>query len=169
MSSESRNISPDELRQFVDKMRARNPDDVMVWLDGECNLEAAARDEAFQVDDKIKANNHAIRAERFGQAVKEMAKLRSRIEAFTEALQHRIVVAVGEAKQPAWKATHRHYKGTLYRATGHRQNAEGQELVDGIDYDDATGKKYWLPLSKWESNLESGRPRYQPLILEELK
>lgn len=162
----TRDVSPEELRELVEKMRAKDPDNVAVWLDGECQLEAALRKEAFAVEDKVKANRHDERCNRFGAATLELLRLRERMEAFTEVLGNRIIVALKEAREPSWQPTHRHYKGTLYRVTGRRFNAEGEELIDGVDYDDAAGRRYWLPLSRWESTLESGKLRYRPLTAE---
>lgn len=160
----TRDVPAEELREIAAKIAALDPNDVLCWLGGELQLEAAMRKEAFDANDKVAGNRHDLRADKFGAAVVEVTKLRNRIAAFTEVLGNRLIVALQEAKRPGWQATHQHYKGTLYRVTGQRQNAEGEELVDGVDYDDATGKRYWLPIVRWESTLESGRLRYRPLL-----
>lgn len=164
MTSLTRNINPEELRDYVEEIRSKNPDDSLVWLSGECNLEAAQREEAFSVDDKLKANHHAKRAEWYGKLLFDMVSLRTRMEAFTEVLQGRIIVALKEGRRPAWQATHRHYKGTLYRVSGIRQDANGPELVEGVEYDDAAGNRYFLHRDRFESKLDSGKLRYQPLL-----
>lgn len=160
---QSRTIGPEEIRRDTEAMVDANPNDILVWLEAERNLEAVNRHEAFAVDDKVKANRHDERTNRFAAAVRELTKARERLATFTEVLCSRIEVALVEAKQPAWVATHLHYKGTLYRVTGMRNDANGQELVEGIDYDDAAGNRYYLHRSRFESVLESGRPRYQVL------
>ncbi len=160
----TREVPPEELRMDTEAMIAAAPNDIIVWLKGERNLEVAQRGEAFAVEDKVKANHHDGRANRFAEAIREMTDARSRLAAFAIVLGNRILVALKEAKQPEWHPTHRHYKGTLYRVTGTRMDANGEELIEGVEYDDATGKRYFLHRSRWDGNLESGKPRYQVLI-----
>ena len=75
-----------------------------------------------------------------------------------------MIIALKEAKHPEWKPTHRHYKGALYRVTGTRMDANGEELIEGVEYDDATGKRYFLHRARWDRVLDSGKPRYQVLL-----
>ncbi len=160
----TREVKADEMRRDTEAMMAAEPNDVLVWLMSERNLEAAQRSEAFDLEDKIKANRHDERVNRFAAAIRELEDARNRIAAFTTVLSNRILVALQEAKQPEWTPTHRHYKGTLYRVTGTRMDANGDELVEGVEYDDATGKRYFLHRTRWDEVLASGKPRYQVLL-----
>lgn len=78
-----------------------------------------------------------------------------------EVLKNRILVALDNAKEPAWVPTHRHYKGGLYRVTGIRWDAEHDELVELIEYDDAEGKRFVMTKRRFESRLDSGGARYE--------
>lgn len=167
-SIQSRQVLPAEMRRDSEALLAANPEDNLTWLEAERNLEVASREEAFAAEDMVTANRHAKRANHLADCINEMRKMREMVGHMTTALRGRIIVAVTEAK-PEWKPTHRHYKGMLYRVTGTRANSEGEELVEGIEYDDAKGTRYFLRRDRWESLLESGRPRYQPLYPEEVR
>jgi len=164
MSSMVRDVPPDELREDALRKLETAGDDVLVWLDVERTLEAASRKEAFMSDDKVKANRHDARCNKFASAYAEIQSLRERMAAFQLVLANRIIIALGEAERPPWRATHRHYKGALYRVTGTRMDANGDELVEGVEYDDATGKRFFLRRERWESRTSTGRLRYQPLL-----
>jgi len=167
-SVQSRTVPSSEMRRDTEALLAANPEDNLAWLEAERNLEAASREEAFAVESMVLANQHAKRANHFADCVAEMRKLREITGHMTTALRGRIIVAVTEAR-PEWRPTHRHYKGTLYRVTGTRANSEGEELVEGIEYDDEKGTRYFIRRDRWESLLDSGRPRYQPLYPEEVR
>jgi len=164
MTPQSRKVDPEEIRRDTEEMLEANPVDVLTWLKAERNLESALRSEAFAVDDKVKANHHDARCDKLAKVIREVEDLRTRRDAFSVILQSKIMLALSEAQKPVWSATHRHYKGTLYRVTGTRMDARGEELIEGIDYDDAAGNKYFLDRERWESHVPSGRLRYEPLL-----
>lgn len=101
-----------------------------------------------------------------GQALVVIERLLAQNAAMTEALKNRIMVALQAAKNPPWVPTHRHYKGTLYRVVGKTNNAEHEELQEMVEYDDEEGNKFVLPTRKWESQLDSGKPRYEFIYQE---
>lgn len=106
-------------------------------------------------------NEHQPLGKMAHEALETIRKLTEVNALMTEALRQRIIVALQNARQPAWVPTHRHYKGKLYRVTGQRMDAEHEELEEKIEYDDADGGKFVLSRRKWESLLPSGRPRYE--------
>lgn len=100
-------------------------------------------------------------ASQYNTAAEEIRKGRELVAALTESLRNRVLVQLKEAKEPAWVATHRHYKGTLYRVTGIRFDSEHEELIEKVEYDCEEGNKYVLSRRRFESHLESGKPRYE--------
>lgn len=164
MDSQARDIGPGEMRLDAEKKLAANPNDAVTWLGAQRDFAAADAKEAFAADDKVKANTAALLAETYSMAADELAGLRERTALAQQLLVSRLIVALADAKAPAWTATHRHYKGTLYRVTGRRSSAEHEELEEGVEYDDAEGNRFWLPLRRWQGTTESGKPRYQAII-----
>lgn len=152
------------MRLNAEKKLLENPDDNLTWLLVQRDLAIANREEAFAADDKAKANRHAVSADRIFKASEELRHLRGRMAVAEKLLTSRLIVSLGKATKPAWKPTHKHYKGKLYRVTGIRADANGQELVDGVEYDDAMGNRYYLHRSRWDSLLDSGKPRYQVIL-----
>lgn len=106
-------------------------------------------------------NEHQALAELYFEASSAVTKLVEQNSLLTETLKARVIVALGEAKDPPWKATHRHYKGKLYRVTGYRQNTDHDELEEQVEYDDEEGNRYTLSRRRWDSLLGSGKPRYE--------
>jgi hypothetical protein len=98
---------------------------------------------------------------KFFEAAEELRKLRGVNASLSEALKNRIIVALADAKAPAWEPTHKHYKGTLYRVTGVRMDAEFEELIEKVEYDDADGEKFVLSKDRFNSLIGSGKPRYE--------
>jgi predicted negative regulator of RcsB-dependent stress response len=164
MDSQTRPITSEELVAEAEAWIRNNPHDQLAWLMAERNLEVAKRNDAFKTDSIVAANQHDNWANKLEESIREIMYLRKVNAAMQKALVSRVIVALNEAQQPAWKATHQHYKGTLYRVTGTRGDARGEELVAGVDYDDAAGNRYFLDREKWESRLESGKLRYRPLV-----
>lgn len=167
-ATQSRAVSPDEMRSDAEALLATDPKDTLLWLLGERTLEAALREEAFASDDKIEANRRDERTHRFHDAAKELSDLRKQVEAMTLLLTSRLIVALTEARTPQWEATHRHYKGGYYRVLGEAQDANGEETIDGVVYDDHRGQRYFLHRDRWDSILESGKPRYQVILKDRL-
>jgi hypothetical protein len=99
----------------------------------------------------------------YHDAVTTLEKLIQQNALLTEALKNRVIVALVDAKAPAWVPTHRHYKGTLYRVTGIRYDAEHEELVEKVEYDDEHGNRFILSKRRFESALDSGKQRYEYL------
>lgn len=162
----TRQVPPAEMRlEAAHKLLESNDD--LTWLKVQRDLEVADREEAFQAGDFLVANKKDERANYYARLIVVIEDLRKKEEVFQKALVNKIVIALEEAERPAWKATHRHYKGTLYRVTGLRQDANGQELIEGVDYDDAMGNKYFLHRERWEGKLDSGKMRYQALIFDD--
>lgn len=158
----SRDVPPAELRADAAKLIVDN-DDLLAWLKAELLLEAAQRAESFATSDIVKANQHDARATRFGDAIKELESLRTINSELRRVTINRVLVALTHAERPPWKATHQHYKGTLYRVTGTRSDAEGEELIEGVEYDDVDGHRYFLKRTRFESILDSGKARYAAL------
>ena len=98
---------------------------------------------------------------KFFEAAEEIRKLRDISASLTDALKNRIIIALSEAKAPPWEPTHKHYKGKLYRVTGVRMDAEYEELVEKVEYDDEDGTKFVLSKERFNSLIGSGRPRYE--------
>jgi len=97
----------------------------------------------------------------YHDAITTLEKLIDQNAKLTETLKNRVIVALDEAKEPVWAPTHRHYKGTLYRVTGVRWDADHEELAEMIEYDDADGTRFVISKRRWESTLDSGRQRYE--------
>lgn len=169
MDSQTRRMSPNEIRQAANLALQASPNDNLVWLRAERDFAIADRNEAFAIDNQIGANIHAKKANHLAECVNELEKLRKINADMTKVLVNRVLVALNEATSPPWKPTHRHYKGTLYRVTGVRKDASGDELIEGFDYDDAMGNRYFLDRNRFESHLDSGRPRYQVLYPNDVK
>lgn len=108
-------------------------------------------------------NEHQPLGRMAHEALETIRKLTEVNSLMTDALRQRIMVALQDARVPAWVPTHRHYKGKMYRVTGVRMDAEHEELEEKIEYDDADGRRFVLSRRKWESILPSGRPRYEYL------
>lgn len=106
-------------------------------------------------------NPNQFLATLYHDAVTALEKLMEQNALLTETLKNRVLVALSEAKAPAWVPTHRHYKGTLYRVTGIRYDAEHEELVEKVEYDDEHGGRFVLAKRRWESVLDSGKQRYE--------
>lgn len=168
MDKQARDVSPAEIRRDTEALLDSDPSDNLTWLVAERNLEAALRGEASQVEDKVGANRHDERVQRFADSANELKSLRDKVAAMTTLLNSRLLVSLTEATRPEWRATHKHYKGGYYRALGPANDANGEELVEGIVYDDHRGQRYFLHRDKFESVLESGRPRYQVLLKDVL-
>ena len=161
--TQSRAVPPAEMRRDSEAVLYANPSDNLLWLENERTAEASRREEEFAVNNMIAANIHAKRATHFASCITELKALREINEHMTTVLRNRVLIALQSAERPPWKATHRHYKGTLYRVTGTRNNAEGEELIEGVEYDDLLGNRYFLNRERFESRIESGKPRYQTL------
>ena len=143
----------------------KSPKDPLVWLHSMRSLASADRDEAFQAGDNVLANKHYDMTLRFAEAANELEKLRKQDAVMTVVLKNRLEIALVAAEDSAWMPTHRHYKGTLYRVTGtKRRSAEGDEPIDGVDYDDAEGNRWWMPMHRWMSVTGTGKPRYAALL-----
>ncbi len=167
MSDQQKNLPPDQMRAYArQEFLVPNQDKSLAWIRYCRDLEAADREEAFQADDKVKANLHAERCQGFADAAVRLEKLIEVHGQMRDVLQARIVVALNEARMPAWKPTHLHYKGTGYRVLKYIKDANGQELADAVVYDDHLGNTYTLVRSRFEGLLESGKPRYQPIVEE---
>lgn len=157
-STISRTVTPSERRRNTILM---DPDQVVTWLGAMRDEASADRDEAFNASDMLTANAADARCTMFARAHEDLVGLAAQNEELTKVLKRRVVVALHEAEAPPWTATHRHYKGTLYRVTGLRYDATGEELVEGIEYDDAEGRRFWISRARFESILPSGRARYE--------
>jgi len=165
MDSQAREVSPGEMRLAAENELRKFPNDNLTWLQAQRDFAAADAKEAFALDDKIRANAAADKADRFAKATEELRVIREKIAVAEQLLFNRLVVALNNAKSPPWSPTHRHYKGALYRVTGtKRQNAEHDEPIDGIEYDDAEGHQWWLPRQRWESFNGAGKPRYAAIL-----
>ena len=163
-SLQSRDVKPDEIREDAGRKLANNPKDNLAWVEVERDLSSAKRNEAYQVDDKMAAIHWSERTERWGDVAKELKKLREQCAAMGEALKERIIVALRHAKSPEWRPTHKHYKGGLYRVLMTCQLSTGEELEEGVVYDDNHGHVYCITRARWESKTEKDRPRYQVLL-----
>lgn len=106
-------------------------------------------------------NEHEPKSQLAFDALSTIKRLMQQNSEMAEVLKNRVIVALHEAKQPEWKPTHRHYKGKLYRVTGTRFNADHEELTEEVEYDDVDGNKYTLSRRRWDSFLDSGKPRYE--------
>lgn len=137
--------------------------DNLQWLLDLRDYHAKVRDEAFTKEDFIKANEHDPLVYQYFLAAEEVRLNRELVATMTEVMRNRIVVAMAEAKSPVWEPTHRHYKGDLYRYLGIGWNAEHEELQEEVIYDNVDGKRFTLSKRRWESLLDSGRPRYAGL------
>lgn len=143
---------------------AKREDDIVEWLEVQRDAQAAIYQMEFQRGDLADygvINPATDLAERYSRAAEEIKRLRTLHDLLVEAVKNKVLVALEDAKSPPWVPTHRHYKGTLYRVTGMRWDAEFEELVEKVEYDDSDGKKFVLARSRWESMLNSGRPRYE--------
>jgi hypothetical protein len=109
------------------------------------------------------AGEHQPLAELYHDAMFAIRRLMEQNALLVEAMGKKLVVALEEFKETPvrWVPTHRHYKGTFYRVTGTRWNADHEELEEEVEYDDAAGKKYTLSRRRWDSFTGSGRPRYE--------
>lgn len=153
-----------EMTSLRRNTEARASDDILEWLLSERDLSASVAAEEFQKGDLADYNviNPAVdRSDRYARAAAEIERSRELIALMTESLRNRILVALAEAKAPEWVPTHRHYKGTEYRVTGTRMDAEYEELIEKVEYDDREGNRYVLSRSRFESFLGSGKPRYE--------
>jgi predicted negative regulator of RcsB-dependent stress response len=102
-------------------------------------------------------------AQLYNDAMQVIAQLLNHNIEMQHALSQRVLAVIKENKDPPWVATHRHYKGTLYRLTGERKDARYDELENVMLYDDKEGNKFTLPKRQWYSHLEDGRPRYESI------
>lgn len=102
-------------------------------------------------------------AQLYNDAMQVITQLLNHNIEMQHALSHRVLVAVKEMKEAPWVATHRYYKGGLYRLTGERMSAEYDEPTPVVLYDDEKGNKWTLPKRRWYSHLPDGRPRYEAL------
>lgn len=130
-------------------------------LEVERDAKGAISAEALRKDDWVVVNELAPHIQRNADAAITIKNLLEQNKLMGEVLKNRILVALAEAKEPAWVPTHRHYKGKMYRVTGERQNADHEELEPMVEYDDAEGNRFVISKRRWESRLESGRPRYE--------
>lgn len=137
------------------------PDQLLRDLDERRDHHAALRDAAIKTDDFSVAGEQEPLVQIYHDAGKHLRALMAQNEAMRRVLVSRVLVELEVAEKPPWKATHRHYKGTLYRATGERMNADHEELEPMVEYDDADGRRFVISKRRWESHLESGRPRYE--------
>lgn len=160
---QSREATAEDLRGIAAAMAERANDDVLVWLEQQGTLAAADRYEAFKAGENVRANKLDDLCTRFAQAGDEFRKLRLFEQVSRDLLVARLEVALKAARAPDWRPTHRHYKGGLYRFLGQVRDANHEELSDGVVYDDRDGNRYFLLRSRFESLLESGRPRYEIL------
>jgi len=74
-----------------------------LWLVSQRDYEATERDRYFAADppDLIKANGHDARCQLLHDILKEMDEGREKIALMTEALGHRVIVALKKAKEEA--------------------------------------------------------------------
>jgi len=160
------NLNPEEIRDYAREQLKKNPDDILAWLQYKLDMTHADREEGFRVGDHVAANRHDAMVQKFAKAVEEISRLRRHNEVTLGALMNELEVRLRNAKAPLWRATHRHYKGTEYRLIKRVLNTEETEAFPAVVYDDERGQAYTLSLEKWESKLESGRFRYEPLVPE---
>jgi hypothetical protein len=137
--------------------------DIMEWLllQRDAQAEISAMEFGKHDPDSGVINPAEALKLKFFEAAEELRKLRDVNASLTDALKNRIIVALADAKAPAWEPTHRHYKGKLYRVTGVRMDAEFEELIEKVEYDDADGEKFVLSKDRFNSLIGSGRPRYE--------
>jgi len=161
------NLNPDEIRDYAREQLKKNPDDILAWLQYMLDMTHADREEGFRVGDHVAANRHDALVQKFAAAVQEMSRLRQHNQVTVQALMNTVEISLRNAKAPPWRATHLHYKGTAYRVLSMKVlNAEETEAFPAVVYDNEQGQVYTLSKEKWESRLESGRLRYEPLIPE---
>jgi hypothetical protein len=103
----------------------------------------------------------------FHQAGHTIRLLAAQNEKMADVLVNRVLVALDSARAPEWKPTHRHYKGKEYRVTGIRYDAEFEELVEKVEYDDRDGMKFVLTRQRFESKLPSGAARYEYIFVDD--
>lgn len=167
--TQSRAVPPGEQRLMAAHELAKNPTDNLSRIEFLRDMAAADREEAFLAGDNVKANEKDAYLKHLVGAARELRSLRARLEVMDQVLNNRLVIALKEAKVPPWVATHRHYKkGDLYRVTGIRWNAEHDDLVEEVEYDDSDGKKFTISRRRWESVTDSGKLRYAPIMPGEI-
>lgn len=147
----------------MSKSTTKPSTDNLEWLLAMRDHHGRVRDTAFAKEDFLTANEHDPLCHQFFLAAEEVRKNRELLIAMTEVMRNRIIIALVEAKAPVWEPTHRHYKGDLYRMTGIRWDAEHEELNELVEYDNIDGKKFCISKRRWDSLLDSGKPRYQYL------
>lgn len=68
-------------------------------------------------------------------------------------------------RQPQWKATHRHYKGGLYRVIGEAVHTETSAFL--TIYDNEQGNIFARPQGMFYGTIEDGTPRFRSLLPKE--
>lgn len=164
MTTLTENVNTAEEMQSLRRHSSAKAPDVLDWLVLQIDLRQEVSIGEFQKGDLADYNviNPAEEEkENLHKVVKEVMRLRVQNAQMTEALKNRITVALTEARDPPWVPTHRHYKGTEYRVIGRVMCADHEELEEMVLYDDLAGRRFVLSRRRWESRLESGRPRYE--------
>lgn len=161
MTTQSRTVGPEELRADTEKM---DTSDSLNWLLAERNIAHANSVEAMNSGDMVAANRWQERAQRFTDSSKELQEALKKCREMERVLTNRVIVALKEAERPSFSATHKHYKGGVYRVLLEASDANGVELIDGVVYDDPQGRTYFLHKDKFLSVLPSGKPRYEMVL-----
>lgn len=163
MTQQSTKVERAEEMTQLRHAQSTRDNDIMEWLllQRDYHAEVSAMEFGKHDPDYGVINPAEALKGKFFEAAEELRKLRDVNASLTDALKNRIIVALADAKAPAWEPTHRHYKGKLYRVTGVRMDAEFEELIEKVEYDDADGTKFVLSKDRFNSLIGSGKPRYE--------
>src|SRR6185369_1053880 len=98
------------------------------------------------------------------EAEAELARIWTKVEAIRskQAAKPRMSTAVSDGEtKPTWQATHRHYKGGLYRVLFEAVHSETEQAM--TIYETPDGRRWARPAAMFHELLPDGRPRFAPL------